>query len=90
MAPSYRTAFLDTGSTKVLMPKDDWVNLFKMICSNLPEGSSCYTTNFYYVLRGYKANKDKFGPIEIQIDNTVYQVPFERFFTAYTQDTLVL
>ena len=90
IAPSYRTAFMDTGSTLVLMPKRDWIALYNLICANLPQGSVCYSTDYYFVLKGYKANKDKFGPITVTIDDTQYQIPFERFFMAYTADTLVL
>jgi hypothetical protein len=61
---------MDTGSTLVLMPKQDWVALYNMICSNLPHGSECYKSDYYYVLKGYMANKAKFGPITVTIDNT--------------------
>ena len=49
-APTIRTAFMDTGSTLILMPKEDWVSLYNMICADLPYGSTCYTTDYYYVL----------------------------------------
>ena len=89
-APTIRTAFMDTGSTLILMPMEDWVSLYNMICADIPYGSTCYTTDYYYVLRGYRENRKKFGPILFQIDNTIYSVPFYRLFNAYTDDTLVL
>ena len=46
-APTDRTVFMDTGTTMVLMPYDDWISLYDMICSDLPAGSSCYTTGQY-------------------------------------------
>ena len=72
------------------MPFEDWISLYDMICSDLPDGSQCYKTSYYYVLKGYKDNKEKFGPIKVQIDNTYYLIPFERFFSPYTEDMMVL
>lgn len=42
------------------------------------------------MIRGYEANKEKFQPIEIQIDNTFYVIPFERFFKRFSDQDLVL
>ena len=89
-SPSHRTAFMDTGTTLTLMPKKDWIALYDIICANLPAGASCSHTNAYYLIRGYKANKDKFGPISVTLDNVTYSIPFERFFLAFTDDTLML
>lgn len=74
----------------ILMPKQDWLDLFEMVCSDLPVSSKCYKSDYFYVLSGYRANKDKFGPISITIDNVIYQIPFERFFATYTQDSVIL
>ena len=52
-APTERTAFMDTGTTLILMPYEDWISLYEMICSDLPDGSQCYSSNYYYVLTGY-------------------------------------
>ena len=89
-APTDRKVFMDTGTTLVLMPYDDWISLYEMICNNLPSGSECYSTSQYYVLKGYEANKEQFGPIKVQIDDTYYMIPFERFFSRYTDNTMVL
>ena len=61
---------MDSGSTLVMMPKQDWIALYTLICANLPKGSECYSTDLYFVLKGYNSNRDKFGPVTVQIDNT--------------------
>lgn len=81
---------MDTGSTKILMPKQDWLDLYDMVCANLPEGSTCYQSDYFYIITGYWANKDKFGPISVTIDNVIYQIPFERFFQTQATDKIVL
>ena len=42
--PSISTAFLDSGSTLILMPMQDWDSLFKMICDDYGDAVQCYTT----------------------------------------------
>ena len=76
-APSYRTAFMDTGSTRILMPKQDWLDFFAMVCSELPEHASCYTSDNYRVLRGDITDRELFKPVRIQIDNVIYFLPLE-------------
>ena len=88
-APTARVALMDTGSTRIIMPKEDWVSLYEMICANLPN-SNCFNTGMFYVLRGCQANKARLEPIQVKIDNVVYKIPFERFFKEINDDTMML
>ena len=48
--PSARVALMDTGTTRVLMPKEDWIQLYGMICENLPDGVQCIKNDSIYAL----------------------------------------
>ena len=81
---------MDTGSTRILMPKQDWLDFFAMVCSELPEDASCYTSDNYRVLRGDITDRELFKPVRIQIDNVIYFLPLEQFFTRFADGTYVL
>ena len=72
------------------MPKQDWVSLFNTVCAALPPGCSCEISDSYYLLKGVENNKGKFGPIRAQIDNVIYEIPFDRFWIPFSSNTWIL
>lgn len=76
------------------MPEKDWQDLYEIICEEieLRYRVECVITDIfnYKTIQGVGLSSMNFPPVLLQFDNVVYEMPFERWFDLYDDDTLVM
>lgn len=92
VSPSARVALVDTGTTNTVMPKQDWRSLFDLVCRRLTSiySLTCSEQGELMTLNRPGIAQIDFPPISLQIDNVLYETPFDRWFYALGSDMLIL
>ena len=91
-SPSQRFALTDTGTSLIIMPDEDWQNLYEIICDQVSSryGIECIQEASFMLLKAPGITTMIFDPITIQFDNIVYEVPWNRWFDRMFDDTLYM
>ena len=74
------------------MPDQDWQNLYQIICDQVAPryGIECVEEAGFLLLKAPGITTMIFDTVTIQIDNTVYEVPWNRWFDRMFDDTLYM
>lgn len=89
---SKRFGLTDTGTTYIIMPEADWENLYTTVCNQVqvPYGIKCTRQASFRFLTAPGIGSMRFTPFQLQIDNVIYDVPFDRFFDVWNDETITL
>lgn len=84
----------DTGNSHIIMPEQDWKNLYTMICDRVLMTYSdfrceTYRNGYARAITGPGIDSVKFKPITVQLDDTVYELPFEAWFKSEELDDVL-